>query len=155
MGYLENPVNQQFVTYKTIVDFRDLQTMGSAPVTLNCYDNSQSATTKKIFIPLSCSLQMIKGTIAYDFLANDHLLIEQNPGTYFFFKENILRGINDYVYTSLYYQQTHNRGGTNIITNIDADKLTSPVTLTTSTGNDATVGNANLLVSIAGYLMNV
>jgi hypothetical protein len=129
--------------------------MGSAPVTLNCYDNSQSATTKKIFIPLSCTLQMIKGTIAYDFGVNDHIIIKQNPGIYFFYKDNILRGINDYIYTSLYYQRTHLQGGINVLTNIDADKLTSPVTLTTITGNDATVGNANLLVSIAGYLMNV
>jgi hypothetical protein len=156
MGFLINPIEQsQFVTYTTIIESKDLKTMGSIPVVLNCYDNSQSTITNKIFIPLACTLRQLKPTISYNFLANDHLVIEENPGTYFFFKDNILRGINDYVYTSLYYQQTHNRGGANIITNIDADKLTSPVTLTTNTGNDATIGNGDLLVSIAGYLMNI
>jgi hypothetical protein len=98
---------------------------------------------------------MLKGTIAYDFAVNDHIIITTSPGIYFFYKDNILRGINNYIYTSLYYQQTHNFGGTPIITNIDAEKLTAGVAITTSTANDATIGNANLLVSIAGYLMNV
>jgi len=47
------------------------------------------------------------------------------------------------------------QGGVNIITNFEADKLTGNITITTNTGNDATVGDADLLVSIAGYLMNV
>jgi len=156
MGFLvKKQTISEFVTYETIIASRDLQTMGSIPVTLNCYDNSQSAITNKIFVPLSCSLKMIRATIAYDFGPNDHITIEENPGIYFFYKDNILRSINNYVFTSLYYQRTHSFGGTPVITNFDADKLTGIITITTSTGNDATIGDGDLLVSIAGYLMNV
>jgi hypothetical protein len=156
MGFLIKKAEaSKFVSFETVINFRDVQTMGSTPVTINCYDNSQSATTKKIFIPLSCTLQMLKGTIAYDFGVNDHIVIKENPGIYFFYKDNMLRGINDYIYTSLYYQRTHNFGGTPVISNYDADKLTGITTITTTTGNDATVGNANLFVSISGYLMDI
>jgi hypothetical protein len=155
MGYLIKPQTQQFVSYETIIDYKDLQTMGSIPVTLNCYDNSQSAITNKIFVPLSCTLRQIGATLAYDFLATDHIVISCNPGYYFFFKDNVLRGPSTFVYTSLYYQRTHLQGGVNIITNFEEDKLTGNITITTNTGNDATVGDGNLLVSIAGYLMNV
>ena len=155
MGFLIKKQQSQFVSYETVIDFKDLQTMGSIPVTLNCYDNSQSAITNKIFVPLSCTLRQINPTIAYDFAPNDHIRISSNPGTYFFFKDNILRAPNIFVNTSLYFQQTHNFGGATIITNFEADKLSGNTTITTSTGNDATVGDANLLVSIAGYLMNI
>jgi hypothetical protein len=155
MGYLIKQQTQQFVSYESIIESRDLQTMGSLPVSLKCYDNSQSAITNKIFVPLSCTLRQIKATIGYDFLPNDHIVIGCNPGTYFFFKDNVLRATNAYVNTSLYYQRTHSVGGIPIITNFEPDKLTGNITITTSTGNDATVGDADLLVSIAGYLMNV
>jgi hypothetical protein len=47
------------------------------------------------------------------------------------------------------------QGLVNVITNIEPDKLTGIITITTSTANDATIGDADLLVSIAGYLMNI
>jgi hypothetical protein len=155
MGYLIENNESQFVSYETTIRAAELQTMGSSPVTLNCYDNSQSALTNKIFVPLSCSLRQIRATIAYDFLPNDHIIIYCLPATYFFYKDNILRSVDDFVYTSLYIQKTHLQGGVNIITNDASDKLTGIITMTTTTGNDATVGDADLLVSIAGYLMNV
>jgi hypothetical protein len=155
MGYLIENNESQFVSYETIIESKDLLTMGSIPVTLNCYDNSQSALTNKIFVPLSCTLRQINATLAYDFLATDHIVISCNPGYYFFFKDNILIAPSTFVFTSLYYQRTHLQGGVNIITNYEADKLSGNITITTSTGNDATTGDADLLVSIAGYLMNV
>ena len=155
MGYLIKNLKNKFVSFETVIDSKDLQTMGSIPVTLNCYDNSQSAITNKIFIPISCSLRQSQATIAYNFAATDHIIILCNPGTYFFYKDNILRAPNIYVHTSLYYQQTHNIGGVSIITNFESDKLSGNTTITTSTGNDATTGDGNLLVSIGGYLMDV
>ena len=155
MGFLIKKQQSQFVSYETVIDFKDLQTMGSIPVTLNCYDNSQSAITNKIFVPLSCTLRQKGATIAYDFLPNDHIIISCNPGTYFFFKDNVLRSPSAFVNTSLYYQRTHPVGGIPVITNFEDDKLSGITTITTSTGNDATTGDANLLVSIAGYLMNI
>jgi hypothetical protein len=155
MGFLIKKQQSQFVTYETTIRSAELQTMGSSPVTLNCYDNSQSALTNKIFVPLSCSLRQIRADIAYDFLPNDHIVIYCLPATYFFYRDNILRSADDFVYTSLYIQKTHLQGGVNLITNDNADKLTGIITMTTITGNDATIGDSNLLVSIAGYLMNV
>ena len=155
MGYLIKNIESKFVSFETVIDYTGLQTMGSIPVTLNCYDNSQSAITNKIFIPISCSLKQSQATIPYNFAANDHIVILCNPGTYFFYKDNILRATNLFVYTSLYYQQTHNIGGVSIITNAQPDKLSGNTTITTSTGNDATTGDGNLLVSIGGYLMDV
>ena len=155
MGYLIKNLKNNFVSFETIVLSKDLLTMGSIPVPINSYDNSQSAITNKIFIPISCSLRQSQATIPYDFAASDHIIIQYNPGTYFFYKDNILRATNLFVYTSLYYQQTHNIGGVSIITNYDADKLGGNTTITTRTGNDATTGDGNLLVSIGGYLMDV
>jgi len=155
MGYLIENNESQFVTYETTIRSAELQTMGSSPITLNCYDNSQSALTNKIFVPLSCTLRQIRANIAYDFGANDHIQILCNPGIYFFYRDNILRSTDNFVYTSLYYQRTHLQGLVNVTTNIEPDKLTGITTMTTITGNDATVGDADLLVSIAGYLMNI
>jgi hypothetical protein len=156
MGFLIKKAEaSKFVSYETTIKSAELGTMGSFPVTLNCYDNSQSAITNKIFIPLSCSLRQIRATIAYDFLPNDHIVIYCLPATYFFYRDNILRSVDDFVYTSLYIQKTHLQGGVNIITNDNADKLTGIITMTTITGNDATIGDGDLLVSIAGYLMDI
>jgi hypothetical protein len=155
MGFLIKKQQSQFVSYETVIPSTDLLTMGSIPVTLNCYDNSQSAITNKIFVPLSCTLRQINPNIAYDFGVNDHIIISCNPGTYFFYRENILRSPSVFVNTSLYYQRTHLQGLTNVTTNFEPDKLTGIVTMTTSTSIDATIGDADLLVSIAGYLMNI
>jgi hypothetical protein len=155
MGYLIKKQQSQFVSYETVIKSNEVQTMGSSPVTLNCYDNSQSALTNKIFVPLSCSLRQIRPDTAYDFGPLDHIEILCNPGRYFFYKDNPLRSADDFVYTSLYIQKTHLQGTVNLITNYETDKLSGNTTITTITGNDATVGNSDLLVSIAGYLMNV
>jgi len=156
MGFLIKKAEaSKFVSFETVINFRDLQTMGSIPVILNCYDNSQSAITNKIFIPLICSLRQIRPVTAYDFGPLDHIEILCNPGGYFFYRDNPLRSADVFVYTSLYIQRTHLQTGANVITNYQPDKLSGNTTITTSTGNDATVGNADLLVSIAGYLMNV
>lgn len=155
MGYLIKNIDGIKI-YKTVIENKDLLTMGSIPINLNCYNNSNFNNNGIVFIPIAASIQNYLATTPFTtgVSATDHLIISANPGFYFFWKNNILATTDNFIYTSNYIQTTHNLSGNIYTGNVEPDKLNGIVTFTNTTGANPTGGDGGLIVNIAGYFAN-
>ena len=153
MGYIIEKTNSILI-YKTIISNVDLLTMGTKPITLNCYDNTNFNINGKVFIPFMASIQNYLSTIPFTsgVGVNDHLTILLNPGIGFFWYYNILAATDSFVYSSNFIQRVHNISGANLSSNYNPDKLSGIVTFTNTTGIDPSGGDGGLIVNIAGYM---
>lgn len=138
MGYVVNPVTGTLVSFKFSLGKNNLIQMGSVPITLPGTD-LQTAT--EIYIPFSAYFIFTSGSVAYDFAAGDHPVIQDTNSGYYWQWFGPLQnyGIGDIAF-ALHPQRNHSNEtfakGNPDVRVPSAGNLS----LTTLTGNDATVG---------------
>jgi hypothetical protein len=148
MGYLVNPVSGTIETFSFSLDDSQITTMGSVPITIN-FDTGTAG--QYVYIPLNSFFIKISGTTPYDFGATDHPVINQGLTYNIFQWYEPLQNYNsavDIAFGSLIQRNNNNQThapGINY-------KIGVPnFSLTTATGNDATVGDFRYTLYITAY----
>jgi hypothetical protein len=148
MGYLVNPISGTIETFSFSLDDSQITTMGSNPITIN-FDTGIAG--QYVYIPLNAFFIKISGSTPYDFGAPDHPVINQGLTYSIFQWYEPLQNYNSSVDIAFSTLTQRNVSLLTHATGINYKIGVPNFSLTTSTGNDATVGDFRYTLYITTY----
>lgn len=148
MGFVDNPVSGTIEKFTFSLRGSDIVTMGSSPIPLNF---TTGVLNQWFYVPVNAFLLRTGGVTLFDFGISDHPIIFGTGPRIFQWQEPI----QDYSNTNelSFALPIQHIGPNNTFARDPSYKIGFPWLFTTSTGNDATVGDLdfNLIINVLKY----